>query len=50
MWDQQRYSALVDAVTETEPSFDDAVLGTVPVIDLLTSPVYVLSQRWRRTP
>ena len=35
---QGRYGALKDAVTETEPTFDDAVLGTVPVVDLLTEP------------
>jgi len=45
---QGRYGALKDAVTETESTFDDAVLGTVPVVDLLTQPVYVLAERWRR--
>ncbi len=45
---QGRYGALKDAVTETEPSFDDAVLAEVPVIDLLTEPVYVLAERWRQ--
>ena len=45
---QGRYGALKDAVTETEPTFDDAVLGTIPVVDLLTQPVYVLAERWRR--
>ena len=44
---QGRYGALKDAVTETEPSFDDAVLATIPVVDLLTEPVYVLAERWR---
>jgi len=44
---QGRYSALKDAVTETEPRFDDAVLARIPVIDLLTEPVYVLADRWR---
>jgi glucosamine--fructose-6-phosphate aminotransferase (isomerizing) len=44
---QGRYGALKDAVTETEPTFDEAVLGTVPVVDLLTEPVYVLADRWR---
>jgi len=43
---QGRYGALKDVVTETEPAFDDAVLATVPVIDLLTEPVYVLAERW----
>jgi glucosamine--fructose-6-phosphate aminotransferase (isomerizing) len=44
---QSRYGALVDAVTETA-SFDDARLGSLPVIDLLTSPVHVLAEAWRR--
>lgn len=44
---QGRYGALKDAVTETEPTFDDTVLVTVPVVDLLTDPVYVLAERWR---
>jgi glucosamine--fructose-6-phosphate aminotransferase (isomerizing) len=44
---QSRYGALVDAVTETT-AFDDDRLGTLPVIDLLTSPVYVLAEAWRR--
>jgi glucosamine--fructose-6-phosphate aminotransferase (isomerizing) len=43
---QGRYGALKDAVTETEPTFDDVRLGTVSVVDLLTEPVYVLAERW----
>ncbi len=43
---QGRYGALKDAVTETEPTFDDAVLARIPVVDLLTEPVYVLADRW----
>ena len=42
-----RYSALADAITETEPSVDDEVLGRIPIVDLLTEPVYVLAERWR---
>jgi glucosamine--fructose-6-phosphate aminotransferase (isomerizing) len=42
-----RYSALRDAVTETEPAFRDEVLGEVPVIDLLDLPVHVLAEQWR---
>jgi glucosamine--fructose-6-phosphate aminotransferase (isomerizing) len=42
-----RYSALSDAVTETEPTFRDDLLGEVPLVELLTSPVYVLAERWR---
>ncbi|MBM3671652.1 MAG: SIS domain-containing protein [Actinobacteria bacterium] len=45
---QGRYGALRDAVTETEPNFDDGVLSTVPVVELLTDPVNVLAEHWRR--
>lgn len=44
---RQRYSAIVDAVTETEPDFDDAILEQLPFIELLTEPVYVLAEHWR---
>jgi glucosamine--fructose-6-phosphate aminotransferase (isomerizing) len=44
---QGRYSALVDAVTETESTFDDEVLASVDVVDLLTEPVNVTADRWR---
>ena len=43
---RDRYDALVDAVTETEPSFDDARLGEIPFIDLMVEPVRVLARRW----
>jgi glucosamine--fructose-6-phosphate aminotransferase (isomerizing) len=42
-----RYAALRDAVTETEPVFDDALLGTLSLVGLLTDPVYVLATHWR---
>jgi len=42
-----RYTAIVDAVTETSPTFDDELLGTVAITDLLTQPVYNLADRWR---
>jgi glucosamine--fructose-6-phosphate aminotransferase (isomerizing) len=42
-----RYAALSDAVTETEPVFDDTRLGAEPIVDLLTEPVYELAKRWR---
>ncbi|QYG91611.1 SIS domain-containing protein [Iamia sp. SCSIO 61187] len=45
-----RLSALHDAVTETEPTFRDDLLGEIPMIELLTSPVYVLAERWRTHP
>jgi glutamine---fructose-6-phosphate transaminase (isomerizing) len=44
---RNRYAALADAVTETEPAFDDERLGSVGLVDLLTEPVYVLADRWR---
>ncbi|MBI1844638.1 MAG: SIS domain-containing protein [Actinobacteria bacterium] len=43
-----RYSALVDAVTETEPFFRDELLAEVPMIELLVEPVRVLAERWQR--
>jgi glucosamine--fructose-6-phosphate aminotransferase (isomerizing) len=45
-----RYSALADAVTETEPTFDDARLGHLDVVDLLTEPVAALAASWRGLP
>jgi glucosamine--fructose-6-phosphate aminotransferase (isomerizing) len=42
-----RYAALKDAVTETEPAFDDSRLADVDLVDLLTEPVYVLAEQWR---
>jgi len=41
-----RYTAIVDAVTETTPQFDDNVLATIPITDLLTQPVFILADRW----
>ncbi|MEX1008915.1 MAG: SIS domain-containing protein [Acidimicrobiia bacterium] len=46
---QGRYGALKDAVTETVPEFDDAVLGEFDLFELLTEPVYVMARRWPRT-
>jgi len=43
---RDRYDALVDAVTETEPVFDEEVLGRIDLIDLLTQPVHILADRW----
>jgi glucosamine--fructose-6-phosphate aminotransferase (isomerizing) len=42
-----RYAAVKDAVTETEPTFRDDLLGEFTPIDLLTVPVNVLADRWR---
>jgi glucosamine--fructose-6-phosphate aminotransferase (isomerizing) len=44
---QNRYVHLADAVTETEPVFDDTRLATIPFVDLLTEPVFLLADRWR---
>ncbi len=44
---RNRYAAIRSAVTETEPTFDDALLGGVSMADLLTVPVYTLADRWR---
>jgi glucosamine--fructose-6-phosphate aminotransferase (isomerizing) len=44
---RNRYAALADAVTETEFGFDDERLATVPMLALLTEPVYVLAERWK---
>jgi glucosamine--fructose-6-phosphate aminotransferase (isomerizing) len=44
---RNRYAALKDAVTETEPAFRDEWLEKTSVIELLTEPVHVLADRWR---
>jgi glucosamine--fructose-6-phosphate aminotransferase (isomerizing) len=44
---QGRYGALRDAVTETVPTFDDTRLASFDIVDLLTTPVNVLAERWR---
>ena len=45
---RNRYQALADAVTETEPSFDESLLAQMPVVDLLCEPIYSLADRWRQ--
>jgi glucosamine--fructose-6-phosphate aminotransferase (isomerizing) len=45
---RHRYTAVVDAVTETVAEFDDVVLGDTGVLELLTEPVVVMAERWRR--
>jgi glucosamine--fructose-6-phosphate aminotransferase (isomerizing) len=44
---RSRYQALKDAVTETEPTFRDDLLATVPVVELMTEPIYDLAEHWR---
>ena len=46
---RHRYAALRDAITETEPAFRDDLLGTLPVVDLLTAPVLVMAAAWKPT-
>ena len=43
-----RYAAIQDQVTETEPLFEDSVLGTIELVSLLTEPVAQLAEHWRR--
>ncbi|MCP5029333.1 MAG: SIS domain-containing protein [Actinomycetia bacterium] len=44
---QNRYTHLHDAVTETEPSFREDRLATMPVLDLLVANEVDLADRWR---
>ena len=44
---RNRYSALRDVVTETEPTFREDLLADISVVDLLTLPVPELADRWR---
>lgn len=43
---RNRYAVLRDAVQETEPTFRDDVLATIPVVDLMTEPINQLADRW----
>ncbi|MCA8958651.1 MAG: hypothetical protein KDC87_21420, partial [Planctomycetes bacterium] len=44
---RNRYSALKDLVSETEPLFDEERLAAFSVAELLTTPVHMLADRWR---
>jgi len=44
---RDRYQAIADQVTETEPVMRDDVLGTIDFVDLLTEPVVRLADSWR---
>ena len=46
---RNRYSALYDAVVETEEVFREDLLATEDVADLLTLPINVLADHWRST-
>ena len=44
---RNRWSALCDAVLETEATFREDLLATVPVADLFVEPIRELADRWR---
>jgi len=44
---RNRWSALRDAVLETEPTFRDDLLTDVPTADLLIEPIRELADKWR---
>ena len=44
---RNRYVELRDAVLETEASFDESMLGEIPLQELLIAPALVLADRWR---
>ena len=44
---RNRYAALEDQVTETEPTFRDELLADLDLVDLLTEPVAALAEHWR---
>jgi glucosamine--fructose-6-phosphate aminotransferase (isomerizing) len=44
---RNRWSALRDAVLETEPTFREDLLAEVPTADLLVEPIRELADRWR---
>ncbi len=44
----RRYDRLVDWVSETEGHFDDELLGSLPVVDLLINPISETADHWRR--
>lgn len=44
-----RYDRLVDWVNETEGSFDESLLGTIPVEELLIGPISATADHWRES-
>lgn len=44
---RNRYSEMRDAVTETEPDFDEERLARIAPVDLLTAPIGDLADHWR---
>ena len=47
---RNRWSALRDAVLETEPTFREDLLAEVPTAALLADPILDLADRWRTAP
>jgi glucosamine--fructose-6-phosphate aminotransferase (isomerizing) len=45
----RRYDRLVDWVSETEGTFDESLLGEIPVEELLIGPISETADHWRRT-
>ena len=43
-----RYEILRDAVMETELEFDEALLGEIPIMDLLDQPIAYLADKWSK--
>jgi glucosamine--fructose-6-phosphate aminotransferase (isomerizing) len=46
---RDRYGAIADQVTEVEPVMRDDVLATIDMVELLTTPVRDLADRWKTT-
>jgi glucosamine--fructose-6-phosphate aminotransferase (isomerizing) len=44
---RNRWSALRDAVLETEPTFREDLLAELAAVDLLVEPIRELADRWR---
>ncbi len=44
-----RYEILKDAVQETEPAFDEHLLGEIPITDLLDQPIAYLADKWSKS-
>lgn len=45
----RRYDRLVDWVAETEGAFDESLLGTIPVVELLVGPISSTADHWRES-
>jgi glucosamine--fructose-6-phosphate aminotransferase (isomerizing) len=44
---RSRYEQIRDAVLETEASFDEVLLTSIPLDELLVHPVVLIADRWR---